>query len=124
MAITYNTCSVLGYAGRDAEYFENAGCASVSIATSEKPKNGDTITTWFRVVCWGDQGKDFARVVRKGNLLSVTGRLRDSTYTDRNDVERTVKELHVQRWSCIEEVKRERRDDRDRDRDRDDRRQR
>ena len=53
----------------------------------------DGPTTWFRVSCWRELGKNVVESIRKGERVIVSGRLRVSTYADKDGVERTSVEL-------------------------------
>ena len=107
MAITMNSCVVLGYVGQDPKLYPSGACI-LSIATNEPRKDQpeNPHTSWFSCVAWGDTAKMMVEKVRKGDLLHVQGRLRQSEYT--NDAGHLVKvlELHINRWSRIEETKR------------------
>ena len=107
MAITMNSVVVLGYVGKDPNLFASGAC-TFSVATNEPRKDSDTpVVSWFSCVAWGDTGKMIAERVRKGDLLHVQGRLRQAEYTNNDGQLVKLLELHVARWSRIEEVKRE-----------------
>lgn len=109
MALTMNMCVVLGYVGQDPKYYQASDSAIFTVATNEPKKDSDQgITSWFSCIAWGNAAKAIADKVHKGDLVHLQGRLRQSEYTDREGVVRRVLELHVQRWSMIQEVKRAR----------------
>lgn len=107
MALTMNMCVVLGYVGQDPTRYEASDSTIFTVATNEPKKDSDeSITSWFSCIAWGKNAQAIATKVRKGDLIHIQGRLRQSEYTDRENVVRRVLEFHVQRWSMIQEVKR------------------
>ncbi len=107
MAITMNNIVVLGYVGKDPNLFQSGAC-TFSVATNEPRKDSDTpVVSWFSCVAWGDTAKMIAERVHKGDLLHVQGRLKQAEYTNKEGHLVTVLELHVARWSRIEEAKRD-----------------
>ena len=77
-----NTSTISGNLARDAETKTFASGNSVTeftVAVSDwfKPKEGDgqEITYWIRCKCWGKQGERLAEWCKKGDAITVTGKL-------------------------------------------------
>ena len=81
------TINLIGHVGNDPEIKftpSGNGVCNVSVATTERVKDGDTWkdgeTTWFRVAVWGRDAEGVAEVVRKGDRVAVSGRFKITTY--------------------------------------------
>jgi single-strand DNA-binding protein len=93
---TANTCYILGHLGRDAETkFTPSGhsITSFSIAlevgTKDKPR-----TAWVDVKAW-NQCQAALDILRKGQLIAVTGRIDVETWEDKETGQRRSKTLVV-----------------------------
>jgi len=66
--------------------------AKFSIATTEvwKDKNGEKKedTTWHNIIIWGKLAEVAEKYVKKGDLLYLEGRTKNSKYTDKDNIER------------------------------------
>lgn len=88
-----NTMSIKGRAGSDAElrYTPNSkATASFSVADTPRRKNEQTgqfedagPTLWQRVQVWGPEAEKAAEEVRKGSLVSVSGRVKAEEWQDK-----------------------------------------
>ena len=105
---TFNKVEIQGFLGKDATIrsFDNGRTlVNISVATDESYKNtvGEWVknTTWHNVACWkskNDQVEDF---LKKGNLVTVSGKLKTRKYTDKEGKERYITEIVAQK---IEQV--------------------
>jgi single-strand DNA-binding protein len=94
--------TVVGNVGADPVAREtDKGDLVVSFNLGSTPRVYDRVqglwvdgpTSWFRVSCWRELGKNVGESIRKGERVIVSGRLRVGTYADKDGVERTSVEL-------------------------------
>ncbi|MDO5535460.1 MAG: single-stranded DNA-binding protein [Propionibacteriaceae bacterium] len=93
-----NTMTIKGRAGGDAALkFTKSGQAVASFSVADTPRrfNRDTnqwedagATLWQRVQVWGAEGEKAAEEVRKGALVTVSGRVKADEWTDNEGQER------------------------------------
>lgn len=97
---TINKVEIQGFLGQDAEEktFESGRTLiRMNIATDESYKNKNdewvTNTTWHNVTYWKNKKNMNFDFLKKGALISVTGKLNTRTYMDKNALERYVTEV-------------------------------
>ena len=97
---TINKVEIQGFLGGDAEEktFESGRTIiSMNIATNESYKNKKdewvTNTTWHNVTYWKNKKDENLDFLKKGELVSVSGKLNTRKYTDKNGQERYVTEV-------------------------------
>ena len=88
-----NTMTIKGRAGQDAELrFTPNGNAACSFSVADTPRkfNRDTNqwedsghTLWQRVQVWGPEAEKAAEEVRKGSLVTVSGKLKADEWQDK-----------------------------------------
>lgn len=100
MAQGLNRVTLLGNIGSDPEMrMLSTGVAvlKLRLATNEsfKDKNGvrQERTEWHQVTIWGKRAEGLARILAKGRQLCVEGRIRSSSYEDRDGVKRYRTEI-------------------------------
>lgn len=100
MEKTMNKVEIQGFLGRDAEEktFESGRTlVSMSIATNEsfKNKNDEWInnTTWHNVAYWKNKKDEDLSFLKKGELVSVTGKLNTRKYTDKKGDDKYITEV-------------------------------
>ena len=100
--LNMNRATLLGHAGRDPEVRElkdGGKAASFTLATTEKWKDRDgnpaEATEWHRVAVYGPAAEAVEKMLRKGNVVLVEGRLATREYRDREGAARTVTEIVV-----------------------------
>lgn len=100
---------VIGNVGQDPQVksFENGGkVANFSVADTErayKTKEGKEIaehTEWFRCVARAGIADTIEKYVKKGNKLSVVGKLRTREYEDKGE-KKSVTELIVESMELL-----------------------
>jgi len=94
---SFNRITIVGYLGRDPELRstpQGMEVCNFSVATTDK-KGDEEITTWFKVTVWGKQAAPCANYLAKGKQVYVDGRLSQSTYKDKEGVERTSLEVNA-----------------------------
>ena len=91
--VTFNQVTFVGNVGSDVD-MHTAGTGKnytrFRLAVdSFSSKDNDTPPLWLSVVAWDKLAEQVEKVVRKGSLVLVSGRLAISTYTDKEQKERT-----------------------------------
>lgn len=95
--ISYNKVLFIGNTGKDPivnKTTEDIPYARFSIAVDKytgRDKNGKSTNEpiWINVVAWRKLAEQVEKIVRKGALVLVEGKLEIRNYTDKNNVERT-----------------------------------
>lgn len=98
-----NLAQIIGRTGKDPEvrYLPSGeAVTNVSIATSEKWKDKATgeqreDTQWHRVSFFGKLAEIVGQYVKKGDLIYVSGKIVNRTYTDKNGVEKNSTEIRA-----------------------------
>ena len=99
-----NDCRFTGNLAADPEYGRTEGGATrvrFRIGVTKQVRNRQTQqwedgpTTWIRCVAWGRLADNIAATFTRGMRVTVSGDLQQSSYTDRNGVDRTSYELNV-----------------------------
>ena len=90
----YQKAIIIGNLGADPESRKSGDLSitNLRVATSSRNK-GETITTWWRVVCFRQAADFAAQYLNKGSLVMIEGEVKQSKWTDKNGVERTTLEL-------------------------------
>ena len=90
-----NTITVCGNASEPKLRYTQSGQAVASFAVFVKRKNkdGEMESTPVNVVAWGEMAENITANVQKGDRVLVSGRLQDSSYTDKEGNERKGVEL-------------------------------
>lgn len=100
MAEGLNRVMLLGNLGQDPELrYTQSGQAilNVRLATTEtyfdKNKVKQERTDWHTVTIWGKRGEALSRILSKGSTIFVEGRLRTSSYDDKEGKKRYKTEV-------------------------------
>ena len=100
MEKTVNKVEIQGFLGKDAEEktFESGRTLiSMSLATSEsyKNKNDEWVnsTTWHNITYWKNKKDENTDFLKKGELISVSGKLNTRKYIDKSGTERYITEV-------------------------------
>ena len=102
-----NTVFLIGNLGHSPEVktVGDVKVASLSLATTTKWKNPDGSkverTEWHRLVMWRGLAEIAEKYLEKGSKIAVTGEIRYRTYTDRDNVERKVTEINVEKMEML-----------------------
>lgn len=96
-----NKVIIIGNLGRDPEIrYTQSGVAvcRLNIATTRSWINKETNqkseeTEWHRVTVWGKQGENCNNFLAKGRQAYVEGRLRTSSYEDKDGIKRYSTEI-------------------------------
>ncbi|MBU8892829.1 MAG: single-stranded DNA-binding protein [Bacteroidales bacterium] len=97
---TINKVEIQGLLGKDAEektFDSGRTLINMSIATSEGYKNTDgewvNTTTWHNVVYWKNKKDEDLSYLKKGEPVSILGKLNNRKYTDKNGNEKYISEV-------------------------------
>jgi len=106
--MSVNKAILIGNLGADPELrYTPTGkaVANFSLATSESWKDGDgnkqEETTWHNIVAWGKQAEVMKEYLTKGQQVYIEGRIKNSTYDDKDGVKKYKSEVVVQNFSFI-----------------------
>jgi single-strand DNA-binding protein len=80
-----NSVVIVGRLGQDPEikYFESGSVkARFSVAVDRSFSKENKVTDWFTIEVWGRKAEFVGEWIKKGSLVSVTGQLEVSRYTD------------------------------------------
>lgn len=77
-----NKVILIGRLGQEPDYKQtaNTSVCKLSVATSEKDKEGKEITEWHRVVCFGKTADNAAKYLAKGRQVYLEGKLQTRKY--------------------------------------------
>lgn len=111
MSGSINKVTLMGHVGKDPiiQNFQDGNkMARFSVCTTEKWTNKKTNekmvqTEWHNIVVHNQTAIPYLeKWVRKGAHLYIEGMLKSRTYTDKNEIERTVQEVVVKGFNhCI-----------------------
>ena len=96
-----NHVALVGYVGADPAVNEGRNgheITTFSLAITERFKNKDGSmiekTDWHKIVCFGYTAKYVSDYIRKGDLVSVEGKLKNNNYTDKNGTKHFETQVH------------------------------
>lgn len=103
-----NKVILVGRLGRDPEMRYTAGGTPVcnfSLATNEyfKSKTGERQerTEWHKIVAWTRLAEQCQKLLKKGNLAYIEGRLQTRDWNDRDGNKRTTTEIVAMRMQTL-----------------------
>lgn len=91
-----NRAELLGRVGQDPEVRSTGNgkrVAQFSLATSWKPKQGDEVTQWHRVIVWEALADLAEQYIRKGDPLYCSGEIQYRQYQDKDGVTKYTTEI-------------------------------
>ena len=95
-----NKIQLIGRLGKDPELAytqDGLGILKFTLATSEiyNDKNGERVenTTWHNVVLFGKMAETLANYLTKGKQVYVEGKIRNSSYDDKEGIKRYKTEV-------------------------------
>jgi single-strand DNA-binding protein len=102
MEKTVNRVELCGHAGIDPQVNTLKNGAKVlkfRMATNEsyKNKNGEWVkdTTWHSISMWDKVAADAESKIKKGTLVTVTGKLVNRQYLDKNGIKQYITEIRA-----------------------------
>jgi single-strand DNA-binding protein len=104
-----NKVTLIGHLGQDPEVrrLENGTpVGRFSLATNEsyKDANGElqTLTEWHNIVVWRLQAEQAEKILKKGSLVYVDGKLTHRKFTDKNGIERMATDVVANTFRILE----------------------
>ncbi len=104
-----NKVTLIGHLGQDPEVrrLENGTpVGRFSLATNEtyKDVNGElqTQTEWHNIVVWRTTAEQAEKILKKGSLVYVEGKLTHRKYTDKNGIERIATDVVANTFRILE----------------------
>ncbi len=96
-----NKAIVVGFLGRDPELRTTQGGQNIcrlNMGTTRTYNNRDTNekveeTEWHRITVWGKSAENCGKYLKKGSQVYVEGRLRTSSYEDKEGIKRYSTEI-------------------------------
>lgn len=113
MGTLRNSVHLIGRPGMDPEVktFGEKKTARFTLATNDKHYNDKmeliTDTQWHNIVAWGKTADAVEKIVRKGRLMAVDGKLQTRTYEDRDKKKRFITEILVDEFMLIDKISNE-----------------
>ena len=105
MAGSYNKIIIIGHLGRDPDsrYLPSGDAVTTfSIATTERRRDGNEQTLWFRVSAFGKLAETCSQYLHRGSYAYIEGILSTSTYTDREGQNRTTLEVRARELRMLD----------------------
>ena len=103
-----NKVILIGNLGKDPElkYLEgNIARASFSLATTEafKDKTGNRIehTEWHNIVMWRHHAENAEKLLKKGTMIYVEGKISTRQWNDKDGQKRSVTEIVVDTFKIL-----------------------
>lgn len=101
--MSINRCNISGNIGREPELRQTQGGTQVltfSLAVSDRKRNPQSgeweeVTNWIPCVVFGNRAESLSRLLSKGMKCAVEGKLRQSSYKDKNGQNRSKIEVIV-----------------------------
>ncbi|HBE41225.1 MAG TPA: single-stranded DNA-binding protein [Bacteroidales bacterium] len=82
-----NKAILIGNVGKDPDVrttATNKKVAKFSLATSEKRKDAEAITSWHSIVVWDKLAEIVEKYVKKGMMLYIDGKINYGKYDDKD----------------------------------------
>ena len=89
-----NVVALVGCLGRDPElkYFDSGTVvAKFSVAVNRPKKDGESVADWFDCEAWGKTAEFLGNYIKKGNRISIVGKLKQEKWEDRTSGEKRSK---------------------------------
>lgn len=105
--MSLNKCVAVGRLTRDLELRytpSNTAVASGTIAVerNRKNQNGEKETDFFNIVIWGKSAENMSNWIKKGYLVSISGRLQTRNYENQQGQRVYVTEIIVEEFDNLQ----------------------
>ena len=113
MGTLRNSVHLIGRPGIDPEIrvYGDKKSARFALATNDKYYNDKmelvTDTQWHNIVAWGRTAEVVEKIVRKGLLMAVDGRLQTRAYEDKEKNKRYITEIVMDEFMLVDKVSKE-----------------
>jgi single-strand DNA-binding protein len=98
---SFNLVTFIGYAGGESELRKTPTGTSVTdfrlavhtYTGKDQDGNPTDSAMWLTIVCWKDLAEQVSKLIKKGSLVFVNGKLAIREYTDTENVKHTKVEV-------------------------------
>jgi single-strand DNA-binding protein len=111
MGTLRNSVHLIGRPGMDPEikkFGDNRKLARFTLATNEKHYNDNMElvqeTEWHNIIAWGRTAEIVEKIVRKGRLMAIEGKLQTRQYDDKEKNKRYVTEVVMDEFMLIDKM--------------------
>lgn len=111
MGTLRNSVHLIGRPGIDPEvktFGENRKSARFTLATNERHYNDKmelvTETEWHNIVAWGRTAEQVEKIVRKGRLMAIEGKIQTRQYEDKDKNKRHITEIVMDEFMLIDRM--------------------
>ena len=110
MGTLRNSVHLIGRPGADPEIrvFGDKKTARFALATNDKHYNERmeliTDTQWHNIVAWGRIADQVEKMVKKGRLLALEGKLQTRQYEDKDKNKRFITEIYMDEFLLIDKM--------------------
>lgn len=114
MGTLRNSVHLIGRPGADPEvkvFGDKRKTARFTLATNERHYNDKmelvTETEWHNIVAWGKTAEQVEKIVRKGRLMALEGKIHTRQYEDSNKNKRYFTEILMDEFMLIDKFSNE-----------------
>ena len=111
MGTLRNSVHLIGRPGADPEikvYGDNRKFARFTLATNERHYNEKmelvTDTEWHNIVAWGKTAEQVEKIVKKGRLMAIEGKIQTRQYEDSNKNKRYFTEIVMDEFMLVDKI--------------------
>ena len=102
-----NKVILVGHLGKDPEFrvlAENVAVVSFPLATSESIIKNNVkmeVTEWHNIVMWRGLAEAASKILTKGKLIYLEGKLRNRSFDDKNGVKKYITEIVAESFTIL-----------------------
>jgi single-strand DNA-binding protein len=89
-----NNITIAGIVGNSEVKYLQSGDAVLEFSVADS-EGRDKPTIWWKCQLWGKRAESLGSFVQKGGKVTVTGRVSERSYTDKNGQEKKVMDVRV-----------------------------
>lgn len=110
MGTLRNSVHLIGRPGMDPEIktFGDKKRAKFTFATNEKHYNDKMElveeTVWHNILAWGKTAEIVEKIVRKGRLMAIEGKIQTRTYEDKDKNKRYITEILMDEFMLVDKI--------------------
>ena len=110
MGTLRNSVHLIGRPGSDPEVrtFGDKKMAKFSLATNERHYNEKKElveeTEWHNIIAFGRTAEIVEKIVRKGRLMAVEGKLQTRQYEDKDKNKRYITEIYLDEFMLVDKI--------------------
>lgn len=114
MGTLRNSVHLIGRPGVDPEikvFGDNKKRATFTFATNERHYNDKMElieeTEWHNILAWGRTAEQVEKIVRKGRLMALEGKLQTRQYEDKDKKKRHITEIVIDEFMLVDKMSNE-----------------